>query len=85
MNPVPRTIIFALIAAVLFSACIVYGRMSASNEIIAVKSIGISPSAVVIPGLIMAFVLSLTTLYLNDVAVSWGRSGIYRAILNSSA
>jgi lipopolysaccharide export system permease protein len=52
---------------------------------VAIKSHGISPSRVVTPALVFAFLLSLVTVYLNDIAVSWGRSGIYRAILNASA
>ncbi|MEQ1902978.1 MAG: LptF/LptG family permease [Pirellulaceae bacterium] len=82
---IPTALSFAIPATVLFSACVVYGRMSGNNEVVAIKSSGISPSVVLIPGLVIAFLLSLLTVYLNDLAVSWGRRGIYRVILNSSA
>ena len=82
---IPTALSFAIPGTVLFASCIVYGRMSAKNEIGAIKAMGIPPSRVIVPGLAIAFLLSLCTVYLNDVAVSWGRQGIYRVVLQSSA
>ena len=82
---IPTALSFAIPGTCLFATCIVYGRMSANNEIVAIKAQGIPPSRLIWPGLVMSFMLSLATLYLNDVAVSWGRSGIYQVILNASA
>ncbi len=79
----PNALCFAIPGTILFATCMVLGRMSSSNEIVAVKSMGISPMAVLWPLLIMAFVLSIVTVYLNDMAVSWGRRGVYRVVLNS--
>ena len=82
---IPTALSFAIPGTCLFATCIVYGRMAAANEIVAIKAQGIPPSKVIWPGLVLSFLLSLTTLYLNDVAVSWGRSGVYKVILNASA
>ena len=82
---IPSSLSFAIPGTVLFASCIVYGRMSAKNEIVAIKALGIPPSRIIVPGLAIAFLLSLFTVYLNDVAVSWGRRGIYRVVLQSSA
>ncbi|MCH2177821.1 MAG: LptF/LptG family permease [Mariniblastus sp.] len=82
---IPTALCFAIPGTVLFAVCIVYGRMSGANEIVAIKSLGLSPNKVIFPGLAIAVVLSLFTVYLNDLAVSWGRTGIYRVILNSSS
>jgi lipopolysaccharide export LptBFGC system permease protein LptF len=38
---------------------------------------------VVWPAIILAFLLSLVTVVLNDLALPWGRQGVYRVILNS--
>ena len=81
----PTALSFAIPGTILFSATIVYGRMSASNEIVALKAMGVSPMKVLWPGLLIAFGLSLCTVYLNDVAASWGKKGIYRVVLHSSA
>ncbi len=82
---VPTSLCFAIPGTILFAACVTYGRMSASNEIVAIKAAGVAPWAVVQPGLVLAFLLSLLTVYLNDISVTWGRRGAYRVILHSSA
>lgn len=79
----PNALCFAIPGTMLFSVCSVYGRMSALNEIVALKSLGISPLVVAWPTLILGFVLSLVTVWLNDVAVSWGRDGMYHVALQS--
>ena len=58
--------------------------MAASNEFVAAKSLGISPLSMVWPGLGLAFLLSLLAVWLNDVAVSWGRAGVERVIVQSA-
>jgi lipopolysaccharide export system permease protein len=78
----PDSLRFTVPAAVLFAVSNVYGRMSSSNEIVAIKSLGIHPKVLVLPSLALAFVLSITTVWLNDLAVSWGYSGIQKVIIN---
>ena len=80
---IPNALCFAIPGTMLFSVCTVYGRMAASNELVAARSLGISPMLMVWPALIFAFLLSLATVYLNDLAVSWGRQGVYRVVLGS--
>lgn len=79
----PNALRFAVPGTVLFAACSVFGRMSASNEVTATKSLGISPMVLLTPALVLAFVLSLVTVWLNDVAVSWGREGVHRVVIQS--
>jgi lipopolysaccharide export system permease protein len=79
----PETLRYTVPAAVLFAVSTVFGRMSGSNEIVALKSLGISPMAVMWPVLIVAFLLSLSTVLLNDVAISWGRANMKRIIVES--
>ena len=70
-------------ATILFAVVVVYGRMSGMNEIVALKAMGISPMVVLWPAFILAFLLSLATAWLNDVAVSWGRAGIQSLVIES--
>ncbi len=79
----PNALRFAVPGTMLFAVCMVYGRMSAAGEITAVKACGLSPMAVVWPALIFAFCMSLVTVWLNDLAVSWGRDGIRRVVIES--
>ena len=79
----PEALRFAIPGTMLYSVCMVYGRMSAGGEVTALRSLGISPWEVVKPTLILAFVTSLAGVWLNDVAVSWGRQGAHRVVLHS--
>jgi lipopolysaccharide export system permease protein len=79
----PVAMRFAIPGTVLFAVCSVYGRLSAANEIVAIKSLGISPWTIVSPAIALAFLISVGNLWLNDIAVSWGASGMDRVILQS--
>jgi lipopolysaccharide export system permease protein len=80
---VPQALQFAVPGTVLLAATSVYGRMASANEIVAVKSAGISPLAVIAPTLVCVTLLSMATVWLNDVAFSWGRTGVERVLLES--
>ncbi|MDZ7616501.1 MAG: LptF/LptG family permease [Patescibacteria group bacterium] len=79
----PDALRVAVPVTLLLAVSSVYSRMSSSNEVIAIKSAGISPWAIVWPTLALAFVLSLATVWLNDVAVSWGREGAQRVVMGA--
>lgn len=79
----PDALRFTMPATILLSVCMVYGRMSSANEVTALKSAGINPTTILWPAVIMSFLLSLTTVWLNDAAVSWGREGIQRIVIES--
>jgi lipopolysaccharide export system permease protein len=79
----PQALLFAIPAAVLFGACSVFGRLASGNEVIAVKASGISPMVLLWPAVVLAFLLSLAAVWVNDVAVSWGREGMTRVVIES--
>lgn len=79
----PNALVFALPGTILFSCCSVFGRMSAANEITAIKSLGISPTSVTHPALVLAFLLSLGTVWLTDIAFCWGYHGMRQVVLDS--
>src|SRR5262245_9594197 len=79
----PDALRFTIPATALFAAACVYGRMAGSNEVVALKSLGISPLAILLPTYLLALALSLMTVWLNDVAVSWGRNGARRVVLGA--
>lgn len=80
---VPQAMQFAVPGTMLLATTSVYGRMAASNEVVALKSMGISPWSLVTPTLILASLVSLGAVMLNDVAVSWGRMGSQRVFIES--
>lgn len=79
----PGALLFAVPATLLLATTNVYARISGSNEVVAIKSLGISPAVLLWPTLILAFLLSLGTVVLNDIAVSWGRNGVQRVVVEA--
>lgn len=80
---VPEMLRFVVPGCLLFAVCSVFGRMSAANEVIAIKSMGINPLKIVWPVLILAYVLSLFTFWLYDVCALWSRPGIRQLVVES--
>lgn len=79
----PEAMRFAVPGTMLFAVASVFGRMSAANEVTALKAAGITPLAIIWPAVALAMVVSFVSVWLNDVAVSWGRDGIRRVVVNS--
>ncbi len=79
----PESLLFTMPASLLAAAAAVYGRMSGQNEIVALKSLGIHPWRILVPGYVLAVILSLAMVPLNDLAVSWGRDGMTRVVLQA--
>ncbi len=79
----PNALRFAVPGAILLAACSIFGRMSATNEVVAIRAMGVSPVTLITPALALAFLVSLATVWINDVAVTWGREGVHRVVLDS--
>jgi lipopolysaccharide export system permease protein len=79
----PQAMQFAVPGTMLLATTSVYGRMASYNEIVAIKSLGISPMAVVWPTLVLAVLISFVAVMINDIAVSWGTMGVRRVFLAS--
>jgi lipopolysaccharide export system permease protein len=79
----PDALRLAVPATILFASCVVFGRLAAGNEIIAMKSLGISPWRILWPCYVGVILLSFGAVWLNDLAVSWGREGIKQIVMES--
>ena len=79
----PDVLRFTVPAAMLFAGCSVFGRLASANEIIAIKASGISPMVILWPTFSLAFLISLAAVWLNDIAVIWGRDGVRQVVINS--
>jgi lipopolysaccharide export system permease protein len=67
----------------LFSVSSVFGLMTGANEVVAVKSLGISPMVVVWPALVLAGFLSLGTVCMYEIAATWCRPSRERVFCES--
>ena len=79
----PQAMQFSIPGTMLLATTSVFGRMSAFNEVVAIKSLGISPWAIVWPTLTLATIVSLGAVMMNDLAVSWGQLGVQRVFIES--
>jgi lipopolysaccharide export system permease protein len=59
---IPSTLPYTIPATTLFASCVVYGRLSADNEILAIKAAGINILKVVTPGVLLGLMMSCFTM-----------------------
>ncbi len=80
----PEMLLFTIPGALLVAVTTVFGRLSAANELVALKSLGVHPMSVIWPVLGLASVLSLTNWWLFDVNAWWCRPQLQRVILEAA-
>ena len=80
----PEQLRLSIPMTLLLATTISFSRLAGNNEIIAAKSLGIAPWQLLWPVWVLALVFSLLCVWLNDFAVTWGRSHltsvVYRAL-----
>src|SRR5215831_8170042 len=59
---IPSMLPYTIPATTLFATCVVYGRLSADNEILAIKSAGVNILKIVWPGMVLGLILSVATM-----------------------
>ena len=79
----PETLRVTVPMTLLLACTTVFSRISGANEVVAVKAMGISPMVLLWPVFIFAFMMSLVTVWLNDLADSWGRTNIQRVVVEA--
>ena len=79
----PIALRFAVPASILLATCSVFGRMSADNEVVAAKSLGVSPRSIIYPAFALSIAISMGMIWINDVALTWGVSGVTSVIFGS--
>ncbi|MDO4573576.1 MAG: LptF/LptG family permease [Planctomycetia bacterium] len=62
------------------TVCVVYSRLNASREIIALQSSGISALRVMLPAFLLGLLMSFFSWYMGELHNTWGRYGISRAV-----
>lgn len=67
--------------ASLVSVTFFFSRMAGNNEIIALKALGIPPWRVLFPVWLFMFFVSLSSVWLNDLSISWSRRQMTRTLL----
>ncbi|MGD0654653.1 MAG: LptF/LptG family permease [Thermoguttaceae bacterium] len=79
----PEMLGITIPVSLLLAVSIVYGRMTGTNEVVALKSLGINPMVIVWPVIIFAFLLSLGTIWMQEIAATWCRPSYARVAAES--
>ncbi len=66
---IPGSLPYTVPVSLLFAATVVYGRLASDNEVIAVKSAGLSAMVLLWPAILMALVLSLILSRLSSTMI----------------
>ncbi|MDR0703410.1 MAG: LptF/LptG family permease [Planctomycetaceae bacterium] len=67
---------YSLPMTLLLAVTTFFAKMSGNNEVIALKSIGIPPYAFLLPVMALGIFISFFAVWLNEIAITWGRTGI---------
>ncbi|HTC21834.1 MAG TPA: LptF/LptG family permease, partial [bacterium] len=68
----PSLLVLAVPIGFLTALLMVYGRLSADREVVAVESCGFSPSILIWPMIIVSFLMSLFLVFFMDKILPWG-------------
>jgi lipopolysaccharide export system permease protein len=79
----PEMLRFTIPGCLLFAVCLVFGRMSGSNEVVALKSAGVSPTSVMWPVFVLSIALTVGTYQFYDLCATWGRPNLARTLIES--
>jgi lipopolysaccharide export system permease protein len=79
----PEMLGITIPVSLLLAVSVVYGRMTGTNEVIALKSLGVNPMAIIWPVIIFSFLLSLCTIWLQEIAATWCRPSVARVAAES--
>ena len=80
----PEMLGITIPVAMLYSVSSVFGRMTGTNEVVALKSLGIDPMVLVWPVLVLAAFLSLGTVWMYEIAATWCKPSVRRIICESA-
>jgi lipopolysaccharide export system permease protein len=79
----PEMLGITLPVAMLYAVSNVFGRMTGTNEVVALKSLGVDPMVLVWPVLVLASFLSLGTVWMYEIAATWCRPSRQRIVAES--
>jgi lipopolysaccharide export system permease protein len=68
---IPSTLPYTIPATTLFATCVVYGRLAADNEILAIKAAGINILHVVWAGILLGAFMSASTMGMYYQLIPW--------------
>ena len=77
---IPTSLPYTVPVSLLFAATVVYGRLASDNEVIAVKTAGLSAMVLIWPSVALALLLSITLSYLTATAIPLSTNAAKQAV-----
>ena len=77
---VPSLLPYTIPATLLLTVCVVYGRMSGDNEIIAAKAAGVSVLSLMWPSVFLSAMMSVAVLLFSDQVIPWACRNIEQIV-----
>jgi lipopolysaccharide export system permease protein len=80
---IPASLPYTVPVSLLFAATVVYGRLAGDNEVIAVKTAGLSAMILIWPSILLALVLSVTLNHLSGSFIPEANTAGKKVIVNN--
>ena len=80
---IPTSLPYTVPVSLLFAATVVYGRLASDNEVIAVKTAGLSVMVLIWPTILMALALSIALSYLTATAIPMSTNAAKQVIFQN--
>jgi lipopolysaccharide export system permease protein len=78
---IPNTLPYTIPATTLFASCVVYGRLSHDNEVVAIKAAGVHLLTILKPALLLGTITTLLTASLSHTVIPMSQQMLYRQLL----
>lgn len=80
---VPNTLPYTIPATTLFASCVVYGRLSHDNEVVAIKAAGVHLFTILKPAALLGVLAAGTTAALYHTAIPLSQQVLYQQLLEN--
>jgi lipopolysaccharide export system permease protein len=79
---IPNMLPYTIPATTLFASCVVYGRLSHDNEVVAIKGAGVHLFTILKPALLLGVITTLVTAGLYHTIIPLSQQMLYRQLLD---
>src|SRR5262249_25413445 len=80
---VPNTLPYTIPATTLFASCVVYGRLSHDNEVVAIKAAGVHLINILKPALLLGIITTVLTASLYHTVIPRSQQLLYQQFLEN--
>ena len=77
---IPNTLPYTIPATTLFASCVVYGRLSHDNEVVAIKGAGVHLANILKPAFVLGIITTLITAALSHTVIPVSQQLLYRQL-----